>query len=105
MTPRKPFVLYKLPGSRKAIPQTPAGWAIFASFMTVTLAPVIAMAWVLPRYPNAMMLYLVLLPAIIIGFITIVVRNADVVDLRADPRGFAEFRAWQARKRRGGGQG
>lgn len=105
MTPnRKPFLYYKLPGSRRIVPQTSLGWVIFGVMMIVVLAPVVAQAWIGPLFPNFTIVQLIMVPVVLIALTIIALRNADVVDLRSDSTDLADFRQWQAERRKGSGR-
>lgn len=102
MTPnRKPFLYYKLPGSRRIVPQTSLGWVIFGVMMVIVLAPVIAQSLTGSRFPNFMIVQIIMVPVVLIAFTIIALRNADVVDLRSDATDLADFRQWQAERRKG----
>jgi len=101
MTPnRKPFLYYKLPGSRRIVPQTSLGWVIFGVMMIVALAPVVAQPWIGSRFPNFLIVQMIMVPVVLIAFTIIALRNADVVDLRSDATDLADFRQWQAERRK-----
>jgi len=97
----KPFVYYKGYGQMRVVPRNGWGWGVFIGYMTLSLAPLIAIPFVMQNWLVFLVAYLGALAVATIGFVRYAIANAEVVDLRFDAADVRAFRQWRDEQRRG----